>query len=174
MGCGTYHWFQTDPCGVEASLPPVARLTTPCFRRTLVGSKQEYVQLGAMALSSFQTDPCGVEATRTDTSPARPNWFQTDPCGVEARARRRSPRRLWTGFRRTLVGSKRARARGGRPHADSFQTDPCGVEARPILLLCNSKVRVSDGPLWGRSFSSVWLVTVYLDSFRRTLVGSKP
>ncbi len=119
----------------------------------------------------FQTDPCGVEAATAASRVSSSAAFQTDPCGVEA-GKRSTTSPNSTGFRRTLVGSKRGR------RSDDL-----------------SALSVSDGPLWGRSGTSVGpklaLVVFQTDpcgveaepitatvvtqenSFRRTLVGSK-
>ena len=63
--------FQTDPCGVEASLSCSLLTAIAGFRRTLVGSKLAPIVIGLVSLL-FQTDPCGVEAvSRSSISSSR-------------------------------------------------------------------------------------------------------
>ena len=53
--------FQTNPCGVEASIPLTRDSGRRSFRRTLVGLKlAAFLSLGDEP--EFQTNPCGVEA----------------------------------------------------------------------------------------------------------------
>jgi len=117
-------WFQTNPCGVEAS-STIALEVSAGFRRTLVGLKHDRQGPRVLLRHLFQTNPCGVEA---------PDALRVTL--VDA------------GFRRTLVGLKQ---RGSHPaeSATMFQTNPCGVEARALVGGRRRQPRVSDEPLWG-------------------------
>ena len=76
--------------------------------------------------------------------------FQMDPCGVEARGR--SPwKSIGASFRWTLVGSKLLEAEA--PRADLLVSDgPLWGRSISRVFIQTQLQRVSDGPLWGRSY----------------------
>jgi hypothetical protein len=75
--------FQTNPRGVEATVPTLKATTASSFRRTLVGLKHARRDR-RRGRAQFQTNPRGVEAGAARPISRQRCKFQTNPRGVEA------------------------------------------------------------------------------------------
>jgi len=116
--------FQTNPRGVEASIPA-----------------------SASPRSGFQTNPRGVEARRTTRSPATRAGFRRTLVGLKHAVGNR-PRAGQAGFRRTLVGLKLGEDPGEGVRRHGFRRTLVGLKParRPLAKLLGN---VSDEPSWG-------------------------
>ena len=141
-------WFQSNPCGVEASSSSVSR-TLVCV---------------------FQSNPCGVEASSSSVSRTLVCVFQSNPCGVEASAADSVSDAGSTVSVEPLWGRSFAYLASAKPNS-SFQSNPCGVEAvvsfgfEPLPSGFSRTLVGSKGPVLG--------VEDRPRGFSRTLVGSK-